>query len=158
MTEDTKGEELGVLFPDGGLTVTDPETGERVELAVEAFRFLPGLKAAAIGRPLIDALADAVNADADMELDDMTDLLAEHAETWMELIALASGRDPAWISALPETDGHALANVMWEVNGDFLARRAVLRAARKQRRKTPKKRTGSRSPKSSTPSSGPATG
>ena len=147
-------DELGVLFPDVELTVTDPDTREPVGLVVREFRFAEGMKAQVVARPMIEALAELVGNDGDIGLDSVMEMMAEHADTWVGLIGLASDRDPEWISRLSSKDGDAIAEATWSANQDFLARRVVATAARKKRvvRKGQKK-TGSRSPKSSTRSS-----
>ena len=144
-------DELGVLFPDVELTITGPGSGKPVQLTVKAFRFLPGLKAQVLARPLVDALADFVEKDEDVELDTIAQVLADHAEAWIALISLATDRDPEWIAGLPENDGDALSEAMWEANGDFLSRRvAAAVAARKQEKAAGKPGKKSPSRKSST--------
>ena len=159
MTEEKKpDDELGVLFPDVELTVTDPDTREPVDLVVREFRFAEGMKAQVVARPMIEALAELVGNDGDIGLDSVMEMMAEHADTWIGLIGLASDRDPGWISRLSSTDGDAIAEATWSANQDFLARRVVATAARKKRlEQQPKKKPGSRSRKSSTRSSGPDT-
>ena len=152
----SRGDELNVLFPDIEATVSDPDTGAAVVLTVREFRFLEGLRAQAVARPFIDALAAATGTDGERALDDaaVVAVLAEHGETWIALTAAACGRDPAWLERLSDVDGDRVSEAMWSANGGFFMRRvvAVVAAARKRTKR------GSRSPSSSTRSSAQATG
>lgn len=146
--------ELNLLFPDVELTVRDPETGEAVKLTVREFRFREGLEAQVLARPLIDALADGFEGDGDgLDPVAIDEALAAHADLWLELIARATGRDAAWLAALPDGAGDDLSDAMWSANGAFFVRRVVATVAAR-------KRKASRSPssKSSIPSSAPDTG
>ena len=141
MTEETKGEtevpespetggetdaagELEVLFPDVGLSVNDPDSGEAVSLTVREFRFREGLEAQAVGRDLIAALAAHAGGEERPALDTvMVDaLIGEHADAWLALIAVACGRRAAWLERLRERDARAVSLAMWEANSDFFFR------------------------------------
>ena len=147
--------ELAVLFPDVDLEVRDPDTGEAVALTVREFRFLEGLRAQALAGPFVAALAEVVGTGEEDALEPATvaGLMAEHAKTWLSLIALATDRELAWVARLRDVDADALSEAMWSANAGFFMRRVVasVAAARNPRVK------GSRSAKSSTPSSGQAT-
>lgn len=145
-------EEVDVLFPDIEVTVRDPDTGESVTLTVREFRFLEGLKAQVRARPLIEALAGVEHTDDEIrDAHAIMDVLADHAEAWCALIALASDRTADWVAGLSDADGNALGRAMWEANKAFLS----LRVAEAALSRRPDE---SRSRKSSTPSSGPDTG
>lgn len=146
--------ELEVLFPDREVTVRDPDTGAELTLTVREFRFLEGLRAQVVARPLLEALADVADGPALADTDAVAEVLAAHAEVYIELIGLAleSKSSPAWLARLGAADGDALSIAMWEVNaGFFMHRVARLLAARKR------KAGGSPSGASSTPSSAPDT-
>lgn len=148
--------ELKLLFPDVDVTVRDPETGEEVALTVREFRFLEGLEAQVLARPLVDALADGFEGEG-LDPIAIDEALAAHAGLWLELIARATGRDAAWLAALPDGAGEDLSDAMWSANGAFFVRRVVAEVAARMR-KTVEAEIGSRLRKSSTPSSAPDTG
>ena len=145
-------EDVEILFPDVDVDVRDPDTGESRTVTVRELRFLDGLHAQAEARELIAALADVVPGAGDgggeFPLEPVMDALAEHAETWLALIARATGRPADWIGRLAEADGDALGAAMWRANRHFFVRRILRR----------RKGGASSLPKSSTPSSAPATG
>ena len=115
--------ERGTFFPDAEITVRDPESDEDVTLTVREFRFREALHARVMARPLIEALAGEETTDDEMrDALSILEILADHAETWVALIALASGRPAEWIAGLSEADGTALGHAMWDANGGFLSR------------------------------------
>ena len=148
-------EDLSVLFPDRELTVTDPETGQPVDLQVREFRFREGLEVQVLARALIEALADAIQGEGQMDGDAIAEALAEHADLWMALIARACARAPEWVASLSDGDGDALSDAMWSANGSFFTKRVVAAVAAQHRRQA--EESGSPSPKFSMPSSEQAT-
>ena len=144
--------ELDALFPDRDVPVRDPDTGAAAALTVREFRFLEGLRAQALARPLVQAWAALAPGDGELaDAGAFEAAMAEHAETWLALLALATGRDAGWLARLPDADGRALSDAMWSVNGSFFVRRVVAEvAARRAASLSP-------SPGSSTPSSAPGT-
>lgn len=156
------GDELSVLFPDRDVTVRDPDNGEPVTLTVREFRFLEGLEATPLARPLLTALAALVPAGKDgtheeegPEVLAIEDTLASHASLWLELAARACGREAAWLARLSDADGRALSEAMWAANGEFFLRRVMAQVAARAKAE---KASPSPSPACSTPSSVPATG
>lgn len=137
--------ELEVLFPDVELAVRDPDTGKTVAVTVREFRFLEGMQVRPLARPLIEALADTVTPEGEMEPDGVEAALAAHAETWIALLAAASGMEAARIARLSDADGDRMADAMWSANRDFLLRRVVTEAVARRT-------IASSSPPSSTPS------
>lgn len=149
--------DLDLLFPDREVTVADPETEIPVDLTVREFRFREGLEAQALARPLIDALAEIIEGDDEIGAEAIAGALAEHADTWLELIARASGVPPGWLASLADADGDALSEAMWDANRAFFTRRAVA-AVTARVKKRMAAAAESPSPKSSTASSAPDTG
>ena len=147
-------EELEVLFPDVDLEVRDPDTGEAVALTVREFRFLEGLRAQALARPFVEALAELIGTGEVSEVgaDAVAGLMADHAETWLALAARACERPFEWVARLSDADGDALSDAMWSANAGFFMRRVVASVAAREPRES-----ASRSAQSSTSSSAPAT-
>ena len=126
-------DEVAVLFPDVEVTVTDPETGEPVALTVREFRFAEGLRAQALARPLIAALAAlaareaAREGAADIDALEIQAAIGEHGDLWLDLAALATGREASWLGRLRDADAQEVTAAMWQANALFLMRRAVAR-------------------------------
>jgi hypothetical protein len=141
-------EDAEILFPDETLELS----GEQV--TVREYRYLEGLRASVVARPILAGLRELIEACEGREIDPeaLDELIGEHAEAWVGLIALATGRDPQWIKSLSDGDGLNLSLAFWRVNGPFFTRRLVIAGALRQGL-----RGLSRSPRSSTSSSGPAT-
>ncbi len=134
-------EQMKVLFPDVTVEVTDPATGKAVTLTVAEYRFLDGLKAQALGEPLIRDLAllagraataggeDATDGEgestAGVDLAALEAVVGRHGELWLDLVALASGRDAAWLAALSDKDAREVTGAMWGANLHFFIRRVV---------------------------------
>ena len=151
--------ELDVLFPDREVAVRDPDGGGEVMVTVREYRFREGLEAAREARPLLDALAAAAEADPESgpTLDDVDAALAEHADVWLALLSRATGRGPGWLARLSDSDGGALGDALWDLNGDFFIRRFVAMFVRRRAAAERRSAAGSPSPESSTPSSAPDT-
>ena len=152
MTETGGGAELEMLFPDRDVDVRDPDTGEVVTVTVREFRFLEGLRAQAEARALIVALTDAIDDDEELGTEVIADVMAEHAEAWLGLVGLSTGRERVWLAQLADRDGDALSEALWEVNRGFFVRRVGAELARRRKADDP-----SLSQRSSTPSSAPGT-
>lgn len=148
--ETEAAEELGVLFPDREVEVTDPDSGDSVVLTVREPRFLESLKIAARAKPLIAALAvlEVEDENGVPDAAALDEALGAHADTWLNLIARATGRDAVWLARLADGDGHALSLAMWETHGPLFVRRVVTARLAAKR---------SLSAGSSTSSSGPDT-
>jgi hypothetical protein len=149
MTDKTdNANDLEVLFPDETLNIA----GEQVE--VREFRYLQGLQALPLARPILVGLGELLQ---DQTLDPLAleALIAEHQDAWLALIAISTGRPVAWIQGLRDGEGMRLSLAFWRVNAGFFMRRLVfggaLAVALKQRV------SPSPSASSSTPSSAPAT-
>ena len=122
-------DEIGVLIPEARTTVRDPDTGEAVTLTLREFSFRDGLEATAIARPFIADLATLVPAERGDALPDalaFDDVIAAHAETWLDLVARACKREPGWIARLADADAFNVRLAMWTANGPFFARRLAL--------------------------------
>ncbi|MDE2640407.1 MAG: hypothetical protein OXI03_07475 [Chloroflexota bacterium] len=152
--KDDPAAELEVMFPDVDVTVTDPETGHVVDLVVREFRFRQGLELRAVARPLIDAMAAALNSEGGFDAAALDKALAEHSDLWLRLLSAACGMKEEWLAELRESDGALLDGAMWTANKDFFLRRVVAEAAANRQA------AGDASPSqtSSTPSSGQDTG
>lgn len=145
-------EEAGVLFPDVDVEVRDPDTGEALTLTVREFRLLDGLKAQGEAAGLIAALRTLVEDAQAPSMEGVMAVQAAHADEWLALLARATGREAAWLERLPDVDGHALGDALWEANLPFFVSRLLAGVS------PPTPGGASESPGSSATSSPPATG
>lgn len=155
---DAPKDDVGVLFPDVDVRVTDPDTGEPAELVVREFRLLDGLRAQAEARDMIAALAELAVAEDDKPEGvgpNLLDLMiGEHSDEWLALLARATERDAEWLARLSDADGQTLANAMWEANGPFFVRRVVAAVAHGRRTATLLRSLGSSQTSSRTDTDG----
>lgn len=148
MSEHQAEKDPEILFPDETL----PIAGERV--TVREFRFAEGLRAIALARPILAALREIPEGDDNPELVDQ--VLADHLDAWLALIAMSTDKDVEWVKGLPDADGQSLAMAFWRVNGAFFMRRLVLAGGLADSIRGVAKLCPSR--RSSPPSSPPVTG
>jgi len=112
-----------VLFPDRDLILS---TGEQV--TVREFRFLEGLKIEREARPLIEHLQQAGESGSEhAPIEILEQLLSEHQELLVRLIARACDRESAWLETLSDSDGTVVMLTFWEVNSGFFMRRLQMR-------------------------------
>lgn len=125
---------------DDDLEILHPEREPTIagrKLVVREYGFVEGLKQRPLYAPLIKTL-EPVLAEGELpELEDILDLLAEHADRLPQLMAIACDQPTEWVARLGHEDGYHLMLVWWGVNGPFFMRSAVgqllnerLRAAR----------------------------
>lgn len=116
--------DLDVLQPDREITID----GRLV--TVREYRFWEGLKMRAAAKPFFDGLYALFDqASVAPSFDDVADLLGEHQDAVVSMVAQATGCEPAWIRELDDQDGDALMLTWWMVNAGFFIRRVMRRAA-----------------------------
>ena len=117
-------EEAAIILPDRDLKITDPD-GEPVAITVREYRFKDGLKAQAIGCDLIDALSIMSEDAKAFTAPAIQGVLGGHADAWLELCAIATGKPLEWIERLSDTDGTAISLAVWDVNQTFFLGRLL---------------------------------
>lgn len=124
-TADKKSQasDLSVLHPDRTLQIGTPPR----DVTVEEFRFLDGIVAQRIARPIIDHMASLFgDTDPDkVSLEDLQELFAEHQDAFVELMSMSAKVDAGFIASLSDTDGQMLLNTFWQVNALFFVRRLL---------------------------------
>ncbi len=139
MTEATSLEDI--VSPDSEIML-----GGR-EVKVRAFRFLEGLRATPIARPLIDDLHETLTKGREVDPGAILDLLGRHGAVWVELIAISTGESIEWLSALSDAEGMSLAMTFWGVNKHFFTTRLALgEALRAAEESNPRKSSANSSP------------
>jgi hypothetical protein len=123
MTDAKTTSDAEVLFAGEEITIG----GETI--MVREFRYLEGLKATAIARPILAGLRALIEARADFAPEALDALISEHHEAWLALISMSTGRPVEWIATLNDKAGIALSLTFWSVNGPFFTRRLVLAGA-----------------------------
>lgn len=138
--------DLDVLQPDRQVTIG----GEII--TVREYRFWEGLQVRAKAAPFFhDLFALFDQAGAAPSFDDISDLLGQHQEDTIVLVAQACGKPVEWIRELDDEDGEALLITWWLANAGFFTRRVLRRAA--AARMAPANQSHSAGPVSTTPSS-----
>lgn len=94
-------------------------------VTIHELTYVEAVKATALARPILDQLKGFIEG-GQLETGNLEIILAEHADNWMELLALATGREIEWIAQLSDTDGLCLMMAFWRVNGNLFIRRLML--------------------------------
>lgn len=110
--------EAEILFPDKTLTLA----GEAV--TVREFKYLEGLKLAAIAAPLLSALSQLMT-EGEIDLLKIDQVIADNADIWAQLLAASCDKPVDWLETLSDVEGTQLSWGFWEVNGPFLLRRVA---------------------------------
>lgn len=118
--------DVGRLFSDQVVVIK----GETI--TVREFRYLEGLRAAAIARPFIAGLRKLIEDLGNLEPEAILALIGENSEVWGQLGAISTGRPIEWLSELTDEEGMDLTLKLWEANKDFFTRRLILGAALKR--------------------------
>ena len=142
-------EEAAIILPDRALAITGPD-GDPVTVTVREYRFKDGLQAQAVGRDLIEALSIMSEDVKAFTAPAIQGALGYHADAWLELCAMATGKPVEWIERLSDTDGTAISLAVWDVNQTFFLGRMLGATVARQA-------MSSASPTSSTPSQVPVT-
>ena len=113
--------DLEVLAPTGASVAY---RGERLEITPLTVGQLPRL--VRVARPVIDAVLDLESLPGDNDgalLTLVMDMVERHGEAAFEAVAVATGRDLAWIEGGDLAEFIALAKAVIEVNRDFFDRK-----------------------------------
>lgn len=111
-------EDLTVLHPDQTLMIAGRE------LTVREYRFIEGLRLQPLFEPFLNALYASLNdTDRVPELHQLVQIMGQHQEQIMELVAISAQVEPDWIEQLNDEDGMQLLYTWWAVNAGFFMRR-----------------------------------
>lgn len=111
-------------------TARPPTMDETLEIqgesvVVHEFRFVEGLRAVGLAKPMLTEFSERAEADS-LEPEDLDGVLAAHLDNWMQLLSMSTGRDVEWLASLRDADGLALSLAFWRVNSGFFIRRMLL--------------------------------
>ena len=116
---------------------TFPPVPQVVTVAGTALELTP-IRLGELPRLLATVRPIAADLSADLSAEpDWLALLARHGEAVLELLALATRRDRAWIEGLALDEAVTLACAVFEVNADFFVRRVTPSIARSGERLAP---------------------
>lgn len=148
--DEAQADDLAILHPDREIVLA----GRAV--TVREYGFVEGLKLHAIAQPFFDALyASCARTGDTPSFVDVEQVLVEHSECVLELIAKACDVEVEWIHSLSDEDGYLLMQQWWLANAGFFIRRVVQRLATEGAKA--RRRAGRVSmPPSSVPDSGKA--
>ena len=110
-------EELKAIIPDLDVEVGDPDSGERIIVCVAKLRALQGWKARPLLHKMAKPICDAVTADDPDE--GMMQVIADHAQDFLYLLTLSTGKDTEFLERLDAQDMMVLTDALWSVNSDF---------------------------------------
>jgi hypothetical protein len=125
MSDNSPATEAEILFPDREVTI-----GGEV-ITVREFGYAETVRLSARHAALLTRIADEYEATGGKVMD-LRLIAYDHPESWLELLAQASGRPAEWIEGLSRADGDALAGALWAANLDFFCRRLWHRLAAQQ--------------------------
>lgn len=112
-------DDLEVLHPEHQATIAGRK------LVMREYGFVQGLKLRPLYAPLIESLKPALAGAELPDLEQILDLLAEHAERLPQLLAAACDQPVEWVNGLGHEAGHNLMLMWWGVNGPFFVRSAA---------------------------------
>lgn len=107
--------DLEVLHPDRDITIN----GESI--TVREYGFVEGLRLRSLMQPLRDSLHKLMVGGVPA-LDQVIEVIAEHHETVLQLMAASIDRDVEWFDKLKPEEGDYLLLIWWTVCGPFFMR------------------------------------
>lgn len=120
-------DELEVLHPERQISIAGRD------ITVREYGFVEGLTVRALAKPLTDALYAQARAGGSAPLyTEIDDVLAQHPEMTVALLAKAADVEPEWIHRLNDEDGADLLLTWWLVNSGFFIRPLLRRLATEQ--------------------------
>lgn len=113
--------ELEVLHPERIITIGGQDVTVREYSFLDWVRMRPALT------PVLDAVGAAIEASEVPSYNKVVDLISEHSETLLPVIAQAAGVGMDFLASLTAEEGEELLATWWGVNGRFFVRRALHR-------------------------------
>lgn len=112
-------DDLEVLHPERQCSIAGRD------LLMREYGFVEGLKLRPLYAPLIETLKPVLAEGELPDLEQILDLLVDHAERLPQLMASACDQPLEWVVSLGHEQGHNLMLVWWGVNGPFFVRSAA---------------------------------
>ncbi|MCO1336803.1 hypothetical protein MO867_20970 [Microbulbifer sp. OS29] len=109
-------DDLEILHPERTLTIA----GEKI--TVREYGFVEGLRLRPLAAPFLKALHQVMGSGATLSLEAVLDIIAEHHEIILQLMAVAIDCDENWLHGLNDPDGNLLLMTWWAVTGPFFLR------------------------------------
>jgi len=120
MSIEATASDLAILFPERTITA-----GGKT-LTIREYSFKQSLQLYDKLQPLIEAIKGLIEGERMPELSAVTCAFAKEHERLIELVALASDCEVAFIENLNQQDGQQLLLLWWGINAPFLIGSAVL--------------------------------
>lgn len=114
-------EDLDVLHPERRLVLAGRE------ITVREYGFVEGLRLHGLAKPFADEISALLTAGDVLSYERMLDLIGDHHEVVMELVAISADVERAWLDTLGDADGNLLLMAWWGACGPFFLRSAVRR-------------------------------
>lgn len=112
-------DDLEVLHPEREVTIAGRQ------LVMREYGFVEGLKLRPLYAPLIETLKPVLAEGELPDLEQILDLLVQHADALPQLMAAACDQPVEWVAGLGHEHGHNLMLVWWGVLGPFFVRSAA---------------------------------
>lgn len=114
-------EELDILHPERTVVLA----GRKV--TVREYGFVEGVRLRLVAKPFTEGLFALLKDERAGEYEAVLDVIAEHLDVVMELVAVAADVKTDWIAQLSSEDGDLLFMMWWGVNYPFFMRAALQR-------------------------------
>lgn len=114
-------EELDALHPERSAVLA----GRKV--TVREYGFVEGTRLRLVAKPFTEGLFQLLKGDRVPEYEAVLDVIAEHVDVVLELVAASADVKVPWIQKLSPEDGELLLMMWWGVTGPFFMRAALQR-------------------------------
>ncbi|MCO1335467.1 hypothetical protein MO867_14100 [Microbulbifer sp. OS29] len=109
-------DDLEILHPERTLNIA----GEKI--TVREYGFVEGLRLRSLSAPFLKALHQVMSSSQELSLEAVLDIIADHHEITLQLMAVAIDREVEWLHSLNDTEGNLLMMTWWAVTGPFFLR------------------------------------
>lgn len=114
-------EELDLLHPERTAVLA----GRKV--TVREYGFVEGTRLRLVAKPFTEGLVGLLKSEKVPDYEAVLDIISEHTDVVIELVAVAADVKADWIRKLSPEDGELLLMMWWGVTGPFFMRAALQR-------------------------------
>lgn len=120
MTKDPNTENSQAIAEESRISLANGEI-----VTIHEYRFFDGMQVDAKAADLVGELYLLFmgREASEIKWQDLAAIFGRHAETTIQLIAMACDRDPEWVRGLSDADGALVQMTWWMVNKEFFIRR-----------------------------------
>jgi hypothetical protein len=114
-------DDLDIIHPERQLKIAGRD------ITVREYSFVAGLRLRTLAKPFTDGLYTLLSGDRVPDFDAIGDLLGEHWQIVLDLVAESAELDRDFIDSLDDADGNLLLMAWWSACGPFFLRSAMRR-------------------------------